>query len=184
MADENSLTKQDLLEALKPLATKEDVRRIVSAEITARGLATKDDLAALEKRTDGKLAGLEARTDTKLTATESRTKALFTELGDRVDEKLAGMEARTDAKLANLTKKMDEKFSDQESRLKGYVQEGVDTVVKTMDVMGKRHCQRFDKIEQELKTVNRRLLGLEQDTVSKKEFSELKSRVDSYHPFN
>jgi hypothetical protein len=50
--------------------------------------------------------------------------------------------------------------------------------------MDKQHNQRFDKIEQELKTVNRRLLGLEQDTVSKKEFTELKGRVDSYHPFN
>lgn len=151
MAHENNLTKQDLLEALKPLATKEDVRQIVSAEIAARGLATKDDLVALEKRMDGKQVG---------------------------------MESRTDAKLAGLEKRMDEKFTSLESRLKGYVQEGVDTVVKAIDETGKRHNQRFDKIEQELKMINRRLLGLEQDTVSKKEFAELKSRVDSYHPFN
>lgn len=173
MADEQPLTKQDLLAALQPLATKEDVRRIVSDEITARGLATKDDLATLEKRTDGKLDGLEARTNERLTGLEKR-----------IDEKLAGMETRTDAKLAGLDKKMDEKFNALESRLKDYVHEGVDTVVKALDVMGKRHHQRFDKIEQELKTVNRRLLGLEQDTVSKKEFAELKARIDSYHPFS
>ena len=138
MTDESHLTKQDLLEALKRLTN--DVRQIISTEITARDLATKDDLVALEKRMDGKLVGLE--------------------------------------------RKVDEKFTSQESRFKGYVQEGIDTVVKALDEMGKQYNQRFDKIEQELKTVNRRLLGLEQDTVSKKEFVELKSRVDIYHSLN
>jgi hypothetical protein len=61
MADENLLTKQDLLDALKSLTTKEDVRRIVSEEITARDLVTKTDLAVLEKRTEEKLTTLESR---------------------------------------------------------------------------------------------------------------------------
>lgn len=50
-----------------------------------------------------------------------------------------------------------------ESRLKDYVHEGVDTVVKT---------------------TNRRLLGLEHDTVSKKEFEQLKAKVETSPPFN
>ena len=127
MADEKFLTKQDLMEALQNLATKEDVRQSVGEEIEARGLATKDDLEAMEMRTDGKLTALEA----------------------------------------HLTREF-----------KDYVGQAADTILKTVDEFNKRASKRFDKVEGELKLANRRLLGLEQDTVSKKEFAALKTQVE------
>jgi len=50
MANEKPLTRKDLIEALKDLPTKEDVRQIVSEEITARGLATKADVQRVEAK--------------------------------------------------------------------------------------------------------------------------------------
>ena len=123
MAEEKLLTKHDLLEALKNLATKDDVRQIMSEEIAARGLATKNDLAALEARTDDKLSAMETRFDGKLAAME-----------------------------ANITKE-----------LKDYVQQGVETVVKALDET---------------------TMGIKQQMVSKKEFAELKARVDARFPLN
>jgi len=54
MAGEKPLTKSDLLAILREagIPTKGDVQRIVSNEISSRGLTTKDDLKGLATKDD------------------------------------------------------------------------------------------------------------------------------------
>lgn len=75
-------------------------------------------------------------------------------------------------------------LSAAQTELKDYVHQGVESLENSMGQLFDQHGQRLGKIEQELKTINRRLISLEQDTISKKEFTELKTQVETPHPLN
>ena len=74
-------------------------------------------------------------------------------------------------------------LSVMQTELKDYVHQGVESIENSMGQLFDQQGRRLGKIEQELKTINRRLIGLEQDTISRKEFIELKTQVETLHPF-
>ena len=141
MADPKTLTKQDLLEAVK-------------------GLATKDDLQTMESRFDGKLTSLESRMDGKLTAMQANLDGKLGDMEARFDDKLEALETRMDGKLTALEANLTREFKD-------YVGQAVEALEGPIN----------ETLEQ-VKQINGRLDKLEQNTVSKKEFIELKDRVD------
>ena len=44
--------------------------------------------------------------------------------------------------------------------------------------------ERLDRMELDVKDIRRRVIDMEADTPSRKEFSELEARVNKYHPLN
>ena len=53
---------------------------------------------------------------------------------------------------------------------------------KRIDQRFKQVDHRFDRIETDVRDVRRRMIDHEVDTPTRKEFSELKARVDKHHP--
>ena len=104
MADEKPLTKQDLLELLKNLPTKQDVEKIIDEAITSRGLATKGDLGQVEVRLEATIEKLERSMKRRMgkhrreimttlgqLATSTPTRSEFNELNEKLESHLAAM---------------------------------------------------------------------------------------------
>lgn len=57
-----------------------------------------------------------------------------------------------------------------------------DSQDKRVDQRFKKVVQRFDRLEAGVRNIRRRMIDHEVDTPTRKEFSELKARVDKHHP--
>ena len=104
MADEKPLTKQDFLELLKNLPTKQDVEKIIDDAITSRGLATKGDLSQVEVKLEATIEKLERSMKRRMgkhrreimtmlgqLATSTPTRSEFNELNEKLESHLAAM---------------------------------------------------------------------------------------------
>lgn len=62
--------------------------------------------------------------------------------------------------------------------------EAVDTILQGVEGLFKELNKRFDDLEFEQREIKRQISDLKYDIPTRKEFNELKDRVDKYHPLS
>jgi hypothetical protein len=62
--------------------------------------------------------------------------------------------------------------------------EAVDTILQGVEGLFKELNKRFDDLEFEQREIKRQIGDLKYDMPTRKEFNELKDRVDKYHPLS
>ena len=101
--EDNLVTRFELREALRPLATREDL----AMALEAQDRRYQEQLEALSARTDEKLEALSSRIDEKIEASNSRTDEKLEALSSRIDEKILLLDRKLESELATVARQAD-----------------------------------------------------------------------------